>query len=106
MELHDCNNWPRPKTVIMKVPLSVWVLLLALYLFTNEATRDVGRHLESRQPKVKKSKFMHAVDEETYKTLYSLAQGRFNVPVQQRTPSTKNAVIRYWGRKAAFSVNV
>ena len=88
----------------MKVLLSVWVLLLALYFSRIEASKHLGLNRKSTRPKANKSEFMHAVDEETYKTLYSLTEGKFNVPLHQRTRVQKNTVVRYWRRKAAFSI--
>ena len=46
--------------------------------------------------------FIHTMDDETYETLLLLVQGKFNVPVNQRTRLQKSAVVRFWRRRDLF----
>ena len=49
-----------------------------------------------------KGKYLHPFSEEAYKTILLLVQGKFNVPVAERTREQKNAVVRYWRNRDRF----
>ena len=49
-----------------------------------------------------KGKYLHPFSEEAYKALLLLVQGKFNVPVAERTREQKNAVVRYWRNRDRF----
>jgi len=44
------------------------------------------------------------MDDETNETLLLLVQGKFNVPVNQRTRLQKSAVVRFWKRRDLFAL--
>ena len=43
--------------------------------------------------------YFHALSDEAYKTLLLLVQGKFNVPVVERTHEQRNAVVHYWRQR-------
>ena len=47
-------------------------------------------------------KISSSFSEEAYKTLSLLVQGKFNVPVAERTHEQKNAVVRYCRNRDRF----
>ena len=47
----------------------------------------------------KKGRYFHPLSNEAYKTLLLLVQGKFNVPVAERTREQRNAVVRYWRQR-------
>ena len=49
-----------------------------------------------------KGKYLHPFSEEAYKTLLLLVQGKFNLPVAERTREQKNAIVRYWRNRDRF----
>lgn len=49
-----------------------------------------------------KARYLHPLSEEAYDTLLLLVQGRFKVPVAERTREQRNAVIRYWRNRDRF----
>lgn len=49
-----------------------------------------------------KGKYLHPFSEEAFKSLLLLVQGKFNVPVAERTREQKNAVMRYWPNRDRF----
>ena len=48
--------------------------------------------------KKKRDMFIHTVDDDKYETLLLLVEGKFHVPVAERTRSQKNAVVHFWRR--------
>ena len=44
----------------------------------------------------KKGGYFHALSDEAYKTLLLLVQGKFKMPVAERTREQRNAVVHYW----------
>ena len=49
--------------------------------------------------KKKRDFFIHTVDDDKYEILLLLVQGKFHVPVAQRTRSQKSAVVQFWTEK-------
>ena len=47
----------------------------------------------------KKGGYFHPLSDEAYETLLLLVQGKFNVPVAERTLEQRNAVVRYWRQR-------
>ena len=43
--------------------------------------------------------FSSIISDEAYETLLLLVQGKFNVPVAERTREQRNAVVRYWRQR-------
>ena len=50
----------------------------------------------------KKEVYLHPLNDVTYETILLLVQGKFNVPVAERTREQKNAVVRYWRQRNRF----
>ena len=57
----------------------------------------------SKGDRDKRDIFMHTISDEVYQTLLLLAQGRFNVPVKDRTRVQKSTVIRFWRWRYLFN---
>ena len=47
----------------------------------------------------KKGGYFHPLSDKPYETLLLLVQGKFNVPVAERTREQRNAVVRYWRQR-------
>ena len=50
----------------------------------------------------KKEVYLHPLNDVTYEMILLLVQGKFNVPVAERTREQKNAVVRYWRQRNRF----
>jgi len=51
-----------------------------------------------------KSRQISPMDDETYKTIFSLCEGSFDVPVKERTKSVKSACVRFWRNQESYSI--
>ncbi|KAL9983848.1 hypothetical protein ACROYT_G006088 [Oculina patagonica] len=50
----------------------------------------------------KREAYIHQVNDEVYDTLLLLVQGKFNVPVNERSRIQRNTVVRFWRRRDQF----
>ena len=53
---------------------------------------------------VKKSKYIHPIDDKEYRILRKLTLGTFNKPVKERSTIAKSTIDRFWRAKGKFSV--
>ena len=54
------------------------------------------------RPKKMVKKYIHPLSDEVYDTLLLMLQGKFHVPVVERSREQKNAVVRFWRNRDRF----